>query len=356
MTTSHEVLAAPTGIAIKMLGRFEVFRNGESIPEEAWGRRKTLVLLKVLLLSRGRVFSKDELIEALYGGGDPQKKVRNLQGRVSELRRALEPELHAGVDSRYIVRIGGGYCFSDAAPCWLDTEAFLKQIEEAQHSQEEHRWDLAAESYERAARLYRGDLLETDRYEEWVEPTRENLRRNYLDSMLELASCYEQLGRLRQSISCCQQILVKEPHHETAITRLVGYQAQAGHRDAALETYREGRRILREYLDVEPSAELEALREKLARPASHEVPHFDPRRIAVLPLQNYSLDPADEYLADGMTEELIGSLARVRDFRVIARTSVMRFKNSNQSIPQIARILNVGSIVEVASPLLLYHL
>ena len=191
MVTSHEALPARAGIAIRMLGHFEVFRNGESIPEEAWGRRKTLSLLKMLLMSRGRVFSKDELIEALYGGEDPQKKVRNLQGRVSELRRVLEPSLDSGASSQYVVRIGGGYCFSDTAPCWLDTEVFLERIEEAQRIQGEHSWNPAAESYETAAALYRGDLLEADRYEEWVEPSRRTLRRQYLDSMLELAACYE---------------------------------------------------------------------------------------------------------------------------------------------------------------------
>ncbi len=69
-------------------------------------------------------------------------------------------------------------------------------------------------------------------------------------------------------------------------------------------------------------------------------------RVAILPLTNISSDPADEYFADGMTEELISSVSRTKGLRVIARTSVMRYKGSNKSINEIGRELNVGSILE----------
>ena len=70
------------------------------------------------------------------------------------------------------------------------------------------------------------------------------------------------------------------------------------------------------------------------------------RSLAVLPLKNLSGDPAQEYLADGMTDELIGRLSRIHDLRVISRTSVMRFKNPQISVPEIARMLHVDAIVE----------
>jgi TolB-like protein/Tfp pilus assembly protein PilF len=68
--------------------------------------------------------------------------------------------------------------------------------------------------------------------------------------------------------------------------------------------------------------------------------------IAVLPLRNLSGDPSQEYLADGMTEELIGRLAQVQDLRVISHTSVMRFKDPQLSVPEIAKALHVDAIVE----------
>jgi len=70
------------------------------------------------------------------------------------------------------------------------------------------------------------------------------------------------------------------------------------------------------------------------------------RSLAVLPLRNLSGDPGQDYLADGMTEALIGRLSTIRDLRVISHTSVMRFKNPQLSVPEIARTLGVDAIVE----------
>lgn len=68
--------------------------------------------------------------------------------------------------------------------------------------------------------------------------------------------------------------------------------------------------------------------------------------LAVLPLDNLSGDPTQQYFADGMTEALIGNLARIRALRVVSRTSVMRFKGATRPLPEIARALNVDAIVE----------
>jgi TolB-like protein/DNA-binding winged helix-turn-helix (wHTH) protein len=68
--------------------------------------------------------------------------------------------------------------------------------------------------------------------------------------------------------------------------------------------------------------------------------------IAVLPLENFSGDPAEDYFADGMTDELTTNLAKVSSLGVIGRTSVMRYKGTHKSIPEIARELKVDSVVE----------
>jgi len=70
------------------------------------------------------------------------------------------------------------------------------------------------------------------------------------------------------------------------------------------------------------------------------------RSLAVLPLKNLSGDSAQDYLADGMTEALIGRLAGIHDLRVISRTSAMQFKNTQLSVPEIAKTLHVDAIVE----------
>ena len=70
------------------------------------------------------------------------------------------------------------------------------------------------------------------------------------------------------------------------------------------------------------------------------------RSLAVLPLRNLSGDSAQDYLADGITEALIGRLANIRDLHVTSHTSVMRFKDTQLSIPEIAKTLGVDAVVE----------
>jgi TolB-like protein/DNA-binding winged helix-turn-helix (wHTH) protein len=70
--------------------------------------------------------------------------------------------------------------------------------------------------------------------------------------------------------------------------------------------------------------------------------------LAVLPLQNLSGDPAQEYFADGLTEALITDLAKLPGLKVISRTSIMQYKQSHKHLPQIAQELGVDAIVEGA--------
>jgi len=68
-------------------------------------------------------------------------------------------------------------------------------------------------------------------------------------------------------------------------------------------------------------------------------PELPRNRVAVLPFANMSPDPGDEYFADGMTEELIDRLAQVKSLKVIARTSVMSYKNRGKKVSEIAKEL-----------------
>jgi TolB-like protein len=71
------------------------------------------------------------------------------------------------------------------------------------------------------------------------------------------------------------------------------------------------------------------------------------RSIAVLPLDNYSGDPSQDYFAEGMTDELTTDLARIRELRVISRSSAMQFKGEGRPpTPEIAKLLDVDAVVE----------
>jgi len=70
------------------------------------------------------------------------------------------------------------------------------------------------------------------------------------------------------------------------------------------------------------------------------------KSVAVLPLQNFSADPEQEYFADGMTEAVIADLSKIKAMKVISRTSVMRYKNSKKSLRDIAGELHADAVIE----------
>lgn len=69
-------------------------------------------------------------------------------------------------------------------------------------------------------------------------------------------------------------------------------------------------------------------------------------RVAVLPFTNMSPDPIDEYFADGMTEEVISTMSKIRGIDVISRTSVMQYKKAPKSIREVSKELEVGTVLE----------
>jgi len=336
-----------SSLEIHALGPFEALRGGDRIPDAAWPRRKTQEILKLLLTEPGATFTVDQIIEALFPDANPERAARNVQARVSELRRVLEPCLQRGAESRFIRHAGQGYAFALDSDVWIDTTAFAERLEEAGALADAGEWASAVEAFEDALALYRGDFLAEDRYAEWAEETRREYREQNLDGLTRLAECYADLGRLRQAISCCQRVLGIDPCRETVIRLLMEYHSRIGQRSKAFDTFDEGTQALQEHLGVSPSAETSALRESIARqPPVAPSPAGDPRRVAVIPLVPVGAEMSTQVLADGLTEELIYTLSKVAGLEVIAQTSVLKYKGVSKSAAEIGQELRVGSLLE----------
>lgn len=87
----------------------------------------------------------------------------------------------------------------------------------------------------------------------------------------------------------------------------------------------------------------------MSEPTRERLPHVQPadrRRLAILPLANIHAHRDDDYFADGMTEELISVISRIRGLDVIARTTVMAYRDTTKSVSEIGQELGVGSVLE----------
>ena len=134
-------------IKIHLFGEFLVLRGGVPIGSGEWGRQKTRSVLKLLLTRPGRVFSRDEILEALWPDTSPEAAERSLRVTVSLLRRTLEPDLERGSDSRYILRRRPGYAFDRNVGCEVDAWEFEERRVKAEAAWEAERFDLAIEEY-----------------------------------------------------------------------------------------------------------------------------------------------------------------------------------------------------------------
>jgi len=108
--------------------------------------------------------------------------------------------------------------------------------------------------------------------------------------------------------------------------------------------------IINKMLEKDPAKRHQSIKEltedlKKAKPLDIVLPRQE-KSIVVLPFENLSPDPDQEYFSDGLTEEVISDLSKVHALRVISRSSAMTFKGTKQTIPEIARQLNVQYMLE----------
>jgi len=221
-----------------------------------------------------------------------------------------------------------------------------------------------------AARLYRGDFLQGLRlnefmFEEWQ--SREQLRLEHLatDMLERLASRQLTDGDMLLALTTARRLLSIEPFRESGHRLAIRALIRAGRRKAAVDQYWVCERLLRENLGVTPDAETkrllvesqagrpryENLRQRSEQTASDtfdgEPPALpDKPSVAVLPFDNLTGDPDQEYFADGMTEDIITNLSRFPSLFVIARNSTFSYKGDSPDARVVARDLGVRYVLK----------
>ncbi len=260
---------------IRLFGEFEVRRGGHLVGREEWGRRKTRSLLKLLLTRPGRAFSRDEIVEALWTGAPPEAAERSMRVTVSLLRKALEPNLKRGSDSRYVLSKRPGYLFDRGANCRVDAWEFDERKRRAEAAQAAGQLDEAIGEYRKALELLRGEFLAEELYEEWAMEAREEWRERRLSALSELSECLALEGRYTEAVEVCERALEADEYREDLHRRLMLYHYCAGEQALALRTFRRYAGTLKRELSVAPSPELVRLKSWIE---ARDVPGVDERR------------------------------------------------------------------------------
>jgi len=393
MTMTEQVPAAAGKLELRLLGTATIFVDGVAVEERQWTRRKSKALLKLLALAPQHQLHREQLIEHLWPEQEAELAANNLNKIIHAARRALEPTLKAGAESRFIVTHDQQVMLRAPGDLWIDVEEFEQRAAMALKSK-------AVADYETALDLYVGELLPEDRYDDWAAARRERLSRLATRLLSESAHLYEAAGQLQPSIERFQQLVTLNPSNEAAHRRLMRLYALSGSRHEALAQFQQCQNALRKEIDAEPEPQTIALYEQIAAgklsavaetldlprdghqqvvspPTSAQTTTTGYNRnrlfwslsiaalvfvtiaatlyfragereiqaIAVLPFTNSSADPNAEYLSDGITESLINRLSQVSGLRVMARTTAFRYKGREIDPQKIGAELKVQALL-----------
>lgn len=252
-------------LRVQTLGRFQVTRDDQPIPEKGWGTHRAKTVLKVLLTHYGQTLARDQILESVWHDArSPSATLRALYTAVSDLRSTLEPNLVRAADSHFVLSTEDGYQFnSQTGHVTLDKLVFEKEIVAARSYVQKSEWQDAANAYARAEALYAGEYLPDDVYADWSSAERERLRALFLTLLLENAEVHARLGLYREAIVRCRRALELDNCLEPAYRSLMVYYDVSGARPQALRAYTECEIMLQRELGVKPTRETIALHESI---------------------------------------------------------------------------------------------
>src|SRR5436305_10817131 len=216
--------------------------------------RRSFQVLAYLASSPGLQAGREELVEAVWPTEGERTIERNFHPTLSHLRRALEAG-RKGKDLPVPLLFRGGFYRLNPEVSWQVDAIDFSRLEEKGRGQES-RGELAAaaDSWERAWKLYRGPFLQ-GYYESWVTARRESFQRLYLELLRELGDVYVRLQKPGEALDAYRTILVEDQLNERVHLSVMHLYAQQGRRDLVRRQYDKLCSILLDELGVPPHEE-----------------------------------------------------------------------------------------------------
>jgi predicted ATPase/DNA-binding SARP family transcriptional activator len=236
-----------------LLGGFRVSVGPRTIEGYTWCLKKSASLVKLLALSPGHRLHREQVMDLLWPDSGRKAASNNLRGTLHTARKVLDP----GRGSRYLASEDESLVLCPGGDLWVDADAFEEAAATVRRSQDPATYRVAIE-------LYAGDLLPEDRYEEWTQSRREELRQLHLALLVQLAELYEARGEDGVAIEALRKATANEPTFEEGHAALMRLHALSGRPERALAQYERLRDLLTRGLGTEPSSATRHLRDEIA--------------------------------------------------------------------------------------------
>lgn len=319
-------------ITVQLLGG-ACLRSGDAPLSGPPAQRHRIALLALIVASWPQPLSRDRAMAMLWPEKDVASARRLLNLAVHVLRTAL------GEDS--IASTGDGLLLN---PSRVNCD--LHELRAA----------IESDASDRVARLYTAPLLDGFHLDDstefgfWLDERRSELSHAYIGALLALAERQQESGDVHGRVRTCLRLAAADPHSGVYAQALMRALDDAGDTPGAIQHASEHARRLRTDLELDPDPKVVALakqlrsgtlRERQVAAADQRVPS-----VAVLPFINLSGDSENELFADGITEDVIAQLSKIRALKVISRSSVTQFKERQLSLKEIARRLGATTVLD----------
>ncbi len=319
-----------TGLQIALFDGLKIAGGG--ITDRTLMTRKTRALVAYLALRGDSGQSREKLAELLWSNSAEEQARANLRQSLSALRKALNSDgaAYLTTDSDQISLAGPNI--------ELDVALFEQLVAEA-----------TPEALKRAAELYKGDLLDgfslkEDPFEAWARAERERLRHLASDMLTKLIAHCDEVGDTERCVETAARLLTLDPLRESAHRIMMRAYAAQGRQTLALKQFETCRDILKRELGVEPDPETIALYREIRQ--QRVAAPDDKLSIAVLPFNNLSNNPEQDYLCDGIAEDIIANLCCYREIFVIDHHSTLEFRGVGTDTVPFAKELGVEYITK----------
>ncbi len=253
--TSHGHYNSPPRIHATLLGKVRIVVGDHVISDDAWSLRSARALLLLLLITPGHAIASERVRDILWPEASPDVGRNALYKALHLLRRVLEPELISARESTYIESRGGTIGIAAHVTVRVDAEIFETTLRQAMLATGDDR----RHQVRKAIALYGGELLPTDRYDDWPIARRESLRYAWEGAVLDLAEMDLDAGEPQASVPSLELLLSVDATVEAAHRALMRGYFAAGQRDRAIRQYARCVTALANELGVEPDAETQAL-------------------------------------------------------------------------------------------------
>jgi DNA-binding SARP family transcriptional activator len=255
-------------LRLRLLGRFELRQGDAILIDRGWKRSRAKALIKLLALQPSKSLHREQVLEALWPELEPDAAANNLFKNLHYIRTAVENIIGAAI----IEHEDNVLTLSPALS--VDIDAFRQAASRAEASRN-------AAAYAEADALWTGDLLPEDRYEPWTEAPRDELNERRRLLLLDQGRLLLDEGDARGAEARFQEARRVNPLDEEAHTGLMQVYARTGQRDKALRQYDELTRLLRDELNIAPSAAMTGLRDEILATAGRERGGTRPARLIV---------------------------------------------------------------------------